>query len=154
MAFRQQVQLYWHGTSGNGVSEKSTTFHTQANPAPVFGSAGAVIDAMQVLSVGVVKAKRLAPVAVSAGVPGAGPYSSANDYAKLFLRCADGGRTELIIAAPRSDIWLPGGDKMDLAHADVQTLIAAAIAAVSNGAGSPVVAAEDGRRYKLSVRGL
>lgn len=151
MAFRQQVQLYWHGLSGSGVTEKSTTFHTQANPAPAFGAEAAVIDAMQALSVGLIKTRRLAPIAVAAGSPGPGAYSSAHDYAKLFLRCANGDRCELIIAAPRADIWTPGSEKMDLGHPDVQTLIAAAVAAVSSGAGSPVVAAEDGRRYKITI---
>lgn len=151
MSWRQQVQLYWQGLGSDGISEKSTTFHTQANPAPSFGTAGAAIDAMQALSVGVIKTRRIAPVAISNSVPTPGSFSSAYDYLKIFLRAADGTRPELIIAAPRADIWIPGTDKLDLAHADVVTLVAALAASMSSNTGSPVVAAEDGRRYKLTL---
>ena len=151
MAWRQRVLLYWQGLGTEGISEKSTTFHTQANPAPAFGTVQAIIDAAQGLSVGVIKTASLCPIAVYAGAPGPGSYSTARDYAKLFLNCANGDGTELIIAAPRSDIWLPGTDRMDLTHADVQTLINACIAAMSNGSGSPVVSADSGRRYKIKL---
>lgn len=151
MGWRQQVMLYWQGQGAEGVSEKSTTFHTQSNPAPNFGTAQGVIDAAQALSVGAIKTASLCPIAVYSAVPGPGPYSSARDYAKVFFRCADQTSAEFIFAAPRSDIWTAGTDKLNLSHPDVQALVNACTAAMSNGVGSPVVSAEDGRRYRIKV---
>lgn len=151
MAWRQQVQLYWQALAVNGVGEKSTTFHTQLDPAPSFGAAEDVFIALGNLSVGNLKTARICPIQTFAGSPGPGAYSSINDYAKVFFRCADGTTCELIFPAPREDIWLPGQDRMDLSDGLVQALIDAAIVSVSNGVGSPVIAAEDGRRYKIKV---
>lgn len=148
MAWRQALVPRWIDNAGLTCTQ---TFYTAANPAPVPGSAAAIITSMQAASHAGLYYYKLCPIAVVGEAAEGGDYPSVTDRLQLLFRSTAGTVGKVNIVAPLTSLFLPGGERPDFDNPTLAAVVSAFTGFASDSYGNAWETCYSGKRMKIRI---
>jgi hypothetical protein len=148
VAYRQTVVLRWRDAQ---KWTRTQAFYTQDNPAPDFGTAEAIVAAIQAASHSGLYYKLISPIELVNAEPEGGDYPSVKDYLMMNFRSTAGTTGKLNVPAPVNGLFLPDNETMDPDSDLVIAIRDAMFAAGSDAYGNAWETLISGRRARVAT---